>query len=85
MNTFTWIPFYTELAVKLPPYRDRQGELIAILKESKDQGVPVISLTDKDQKGKAFPLTEIDPFTFFAAFNRRATDQNRKAVFTMAS
>lgn len=83
MRNFTWIPFYKELAEKLLAYRDRQDELIAILKEIKDQGVPIISLTDKDQKGKAIPLTEIDPFTFFAAFNRRATDQNRKTVLTM--
>lgn len=83
MSAFTWIPFYKELAAKLPPCRDRQGELISILQEIKDQGVPVINLTDKDQKGKAVPLAEIDPFTFFAAFNRRATDQNRKAVLSV--
>ncbi len=83
MGTFSWMPFYKELAVKLLPYRDRQGELISIMQEIKDQGVPVISLTDKDQKGTALPLAEIDPFTFFAAFNRRATDQNRKAVLSV--
>jgi hypothetical protein len=83
MSGFTWIPFYRELAEKLLAYRDRQGELIAILKELKDQGVPVISLTDKDEKAKAVPLSAIDPFSFFAAFNRKATVQNRQAVLTL--
>ncbi|MCX6339404.1 MAG: EVE domain-containing protein [Candidatus Aureabacteria bacterium] len=83
MRAFTWIPLYKELADKLLAYRDRQGDLIAILKELKDQGLPVIGLTDKDKRGKAVPLEAIDPFTFFASFNRKATDQNRRAILTM--
>ena len=82
MSAFTWIPFYKELVDRLLAYRDRQGELIAILKEVKDQGIPVIRLTDKDKKGNAIPLETIDPFTFFASFNRKATDQNRRAILT---
>jgi 5-methylcytosine-specific restriction enzyme B len=80
MSEFTWIPFYKKLADKLLAYRDRQGELIGILKKLKDQGLPVIRLTDKDKKGKEIPLKEIDPFTFFASFNRKATDQNRQTI-----
>ena len=80
MSAFTWIPFYKELADKLLAYRDRQGELIALLKELKDDGIPVISLDDKAAKNRTVPLSTIDPFTFFAAFNRKATDQNRQAV-----
>lgn len=80
MSEFTWIPFYKELAEKLLAYRDRQGELIAILKSIKDQGLPMILLTDKDKKGKKIPLRAIDPFTFFASFNRNTTDQNRQAI-----
>ncbi len=82
MGAFTWIPFYTELAEKLLAYRDRQDELIAILKELKDQGLPVVSLTDKTKNGKPVPLSVMDPFTFFAAFNRKATDHNRRTVVT---
>jgi 5-methylcytosine-specific restriction protein B len=74
------MPFYKELAEKILAYRDRQGELIALLKELKDAGIPVISLDDKAAKNKTVPLSTIDPFTFFAAFNRKATDQNRKTV-----
>ena len=35
--------------------------------------LPVISLTDKDKKGNEVPLKAIDPFTFFASFNRKTT------------
>ena len=83
MSTFTWIPFYTELAGKLLAYRDRQGELIALLKELKDQGIPVTRLIDKDKKDKDVPLKVMDPFTFFTSFNRKATDQNRQAILTL--
>ena len=83
MSEFTWIPFYKELAEKLLAYRNRQGELIAILKSIKDQGLPMILLTDKDKKGKEIPLRAIDPFTFFASFNRKATDQNRQAILAV--
>jgi len=82
MSAFTWIPFYKELAAKLLAYRNRQGDLITILKELKDQGLPVIRLTDKDKKGNEVPLEAIDPFTFFASFNRKATDQNRRSILT---
>lgn len=82
MSEFTWIPFYKELADKLLKYRDRQGELITILKKLKDQGLPVIRLIDEDKKGKEVPLKEIDPFTFFSSFNRGSTDQNRRAILT---
>lgn len=80
MSGFTWIPFYKELAAKILAYRDRQDELIAVLKDLKEDGVPVISLEDKATKNKVIPLSTIDPFTFFAAFNRKATDRNRQAV-----
>ena len=64
MSTFTWIPFYKELADKLLTYRDRQGELIAILKELKDQGVPVTYLADNDKKDRR--LTGVrDLYTYF--------------------
>jgi hypothetical protein len=82
MSAFTWIPFYTELAAKLLAYRDRQDELIAILKGLKDQGRPVTPLADKDRNGRAVRLTVMDPFTFFGSFNRKATEQNRKAILS---
>jgi 5-methylcytosine-specific restriction enzyme B len=83
MSAFTWIPFYKELAGKLLEYRDRQGELIALLKKAEDQGLPVISLSDKTAKNKTTPLAAIDPFTFFAAFNRKAKPENRQALLAI--
>ena len=78
--SFTWIPFYKELADKLLVYRARQAELLALLNELKSGGVPVISLVDKDKNGKNIPLAVMDPFSFFATFNRRITDKNRKLI-----
>jgi hypothetical protein len=57
MSEFTWIPFYKELADKLLAYRDRQGDLVAILRELRDKEIPVIRLTDKDNKG-ALPASK---------------------------
>jgi 5-methylcytosine-specific restriction protein B len=58
-------------------YRRRQGELIGILQEIKGMHLPVISLEDKDSEGAIMPLDEMDPFTFFATFNRGLTTENR--------
>ncbi len=77
---YTWIPIYTELAEKLLEYRTRQDELLSVLKRIKDQGLPMINLIDRGPKGMQQPLTEIDPFTFFASFNRKATPKNRRAI-----
>jgi hypothetical protein len=38
----------------------------------------VISLEDKDANEKTIPLSEIDPFTFLASFNRGITEENRR-------
>jgi len=78
--SFTWIPFYTELANKLLSYRDRQAELLALLGDLRKAGVKVSSLVDKDTNGKEVPLTAMDPFTFFASFNRRSSDVNRRSI-----
>lgn len=79
---FTWVPIYKELAEKMIKYEDRQGELLQILKDLGKQGNKVISLKDKDARGEETELKEIDPFTFFATFNRGITQQNRKAILS---
>jgi 5-methylcytosine-specific restriction protein B len=43
-----------------------------------NQGLKIISLEDKEAAGQAVPLTEIDPITFLASFNRGVTDKNRR-------
>lgn len=77
---FTWPPFYEELATKLLPYRQRQGELIAFLESLRERGCTVTPLEDEDASGNPFLLKEIDPFTFFATFNRGLTDENRLKI-----
>ena len=56
---FTWIPAYAEFVRKLPAYRDKQEELIEVIREI---GINVSE--DEDLPGNKVPLTEIDPYTF---------------------
>ena len=79
-TTFSWVAIYTELGKTVLEYRDRQADLIKMLNELQAQGIPVISTTDRDKNDKKFPLVEIDPFTFFASFNRHATQENRRTI-----
>lgn len=76
-SLFSWKPLYMELARALPAWRSRQRELIAILQAAMAQGVPVSELQDEDKDGKRFPLQVMDPFTFFAFFNRRVKQEHR--------
>ena len=80
MADFTWKPIYRELAQKLLEFKDRQGELIALLKQLEESGLKVISVRDRFPGGASGDMTEIDPFTFFASFNRNITKENRLAV-----
>jgi 5-methylcytosine-specific restriction protein B len=79
-NTFDWIPFYEEFAGKLALWRNRQSELIAFLEELRAQGLKITPLLDKDDSGKTFLLTEIDPFSFFGVFNRGILQENRIGI-----
>jgi len=90
---FTWIPIYTELAEKLLAYRDRQKELLGMIDDLKNDGLQPVGTKDKDKHNKPTMLKEIDPFTFFANFNRGRfkEDKRRKmlerlqAKFNLAS
>ena len=53
-----------------------------MLRRMKDAGFPTVPIEDgEDRKGV---LGEIDPFTFFANFNRGITDLNRQAMWEIA-
>ncbi len=80
MPEFTWIPLYMEIADNLLEWEDRQGELIDFLAELKERSIAVPSFVDQDARGKDIKLSEIDPFTFFATFNRGITNSNRIAI-----
>ena len=77
---FTWIPFYRELATKLTNYEHRQKDLVRLLEFIREEDVVVTPLKDKDASGNAFPLQELDPFTFFGSFNRGVKNEHRLAV-----
>ncbi|HEU0295039.1 MAG TPA: AAA family ATPase [Anaerolineales bacterium] len=79
-QSFTWIPFYEELATKLAGWEKRQGELISFLENLRTEGYVITSLNDKDKDGARFLLKELDPFTFFSVFNRRIGYDQRLAI-----
>jgi hypothetical protein len=79
--SFTWVPFYKELALKLTAYRTNSGELAQLLTSMlQEQGLEADWLRDKDEQSQFHALTEIDPFTFFAAFNRGISKDNRSGI-----
>ena len=78
--SFTWIPIYSEIAHKVLEFENRQGELLSLLGQMRSEGMKVILLNDRDTEGKAVPLAEIDPFTFFASFNRTSLVSGRQAI-----
>jgi len=83
MDRFSWVQIYKEIASKLLDYENRQQELIDILKELKEEGLPIIRLTDLDKNNKEVPLTEIDPFTFFSNWNRGIKNEKRIKILTI--
>ncbi|MBK8302332.1 MAG: AAA family ATPase [Pyrinomonadaceae bacterium] len=80
MSEFTWIPIYREIAGRVLQYENRQDELIALLREIKSLNVPVIPFGDWDTGDVAIEIQEIDPFTFFATFNRGITREGRLRI-----
>ena len=80
LRSFTWIPFYQELAKKLKGWEERQAELIALLETLRSEGYVITPLNDKDKEGSRFLLREIDPFTFFGVFNRGIGYEQRIAI-----
>ncbi len=78
--SFTWVPFYEEAASCLVAWEQRQPELISFLERLRQDGLPVTRLQDRDASGANVPLREIDPFTFFGAFNRQIRQARRLAI-----
>lgn len=70
-KSFTWIPFYTELAKKLLPFKDNRKALVDFVYSINNKYVGFI----KTKSGKH--VSDIDPFTVIGIFNRGLTDENR--------
>jgi 5-methylcytosine-specific restriction protein B len=75
---FTWVPIHRETIHKIIQGPLSQEELLATLRAMNDAGLTVMSLDDQDAAGKSCPLSEIDPFSFFASFNRGVTWEHRR-------
>lgn len=67
-EALAWTQFYGELANRLLSYENRQPELLQILGEVSQNGWLGESTLGSLTRGG-----EIDPFSFFASFNRQAT------------
>jgi 5-methylcytosine-specific restriction protein B len=83
-SAFDWVPFYEELADKVAGFQTRQQELVTFLEGLRKTGLTITPLEDKDESGRRFPLTEIDPFTFFGSFNRGVVKETRIAILQAA-
>ena len=78
--SFTWIPFYKEFAHKLLEYKNRRQELVETIysvldNTQNDSGTSVVNYFKKDKEER---LTDTDPFSVFAIFNRTTNDKVRK-------
>lgn len=78
--SFTWIPFYEDLAHRLLDWEDRQPELVAFLERLRGAELPATPVSDRDVTGARVPLREIDPFTFLGACNRTLRHEQRLLI-----
>lgn len=77
---FTWKPIYAEIAKKLADFSKQNDALVDLMIEWSQKGLKVSSVTDRAEGNTEIPLSEIDPFSFFANFNRGVTNDNRRAI-----
>ena len=83
--SFTWIPFYKEFAHKLLEYKNRRQELVetiysALDNTQNDSGTSVVNYFKKDKEER---LTDTDPFSVFAIFNRTSNFKVRRECVTI--
>ena len=80
-KNFTCIPFYTELANALMRYRNNRTPLVdwiySELSKIESSGKPLIAYLHNMDKSN---ITDIDPFSVIAIFNRGITDEKRKLI-----
>ena len=83
--SFTWIPFYKEFAHKLLEYKNRRQELVETIysvldSTMNDSGTSVVNYFKKDKDER---LTDTDPFSVFAIFNRTSNFKVRRECVTI--
>ncbi len=67
---YTWVPFFKELGRWLGDFEQDQQALVDIL-----QKAGVNAPNDQYPEGHSIPLTEIDPFTFFALLTKHGPER----------
>lgn len=76
--TFSWIPFYEEMASILITYKDKRNQLLKILYSTLDSlEISSSMYVNNSADGETIPLTNIDPFTFLGSFNRNNKKSDR--------
>ena len=73
--SFTWIPFYRELAQKFLQFKDNRAPLVNWIYDNL-QGY----LNHFKDGSDGRPMPDVDPFTVFAIFNRGITEDKRKDI-----
>ncbi len=71
------LDLYQEIALQLLNYKQDRLALIDIIKDMQDKDLNTISIKDISKNGEEIELRDIDPFTFYANFNRRITPKKR--------
>ena len=75
-TSFTWIPFYTEMAEKLLEYKDNRKELVKIVYGMDEEDVSFF----KDDKKKNFK--DLHPFALYGIFNRQILPYKKIRICT---
>lgn len=71
---YTWIPFYTELSMKLLEYKNKRSELVEFIYSDEGLGYYTNYLHKKEKNQK---VDDIDPFSFYGIFNT-SNKRNKK-------
>ncbi|MEE0998151.1 MAG: hypothetical protein UIH41_00635, partial [Treponemataceae bacterium] len=74
--SFTWIPFYQEMAEKLLQYKDNRDELVKIVYGMDEEDVSFF----KDDKKKNFK--DLHPFALYGIFNRQISSYKKNRICT---
>ena len=69
-NHFSWVPIQTEAVQKILSLQEDREELLAALEAMNEASLTTRSLDDQQTKDSWGKLTDMDPFTFLANFNR---------------
>ena len=77
-KVYEWVEFYMELANKLLTYKNDRTALIQIIKNVFIKANFKLPTLEKDNN-----IVDVDPFTFFALFNKGIKDSNRILLLTV--